>query len=113
MRIGISANALKHSGGLERYAMDLVRGLAAAGFDGARKPAFFARSLALNTVRPLRRSELQLSCTAPAGAPNINAEPTIVTAASSAMVRVCVIGAGRHCRGRDLRGSALGRRLPP
>ncbi|KXV10075.1 glycosyl transferase family 1 [Caballeronia megalochromosomata] len=45
MRIGISANALKHSGGLERYAMDLVRGLAAAGFDGARKPAFFARKI--------------------------------------------------------------------
>jgi glycosyltransferase involved in cell wall biosynthesis len=43
MRIGISANALKLSGGLERYAMDLVRGLAAAGFDGERKPAFFAR----------------------------------------------------------------------
>ncbi|KMZ11225.1 Glycosyltransferase [Candidatus Burkholderia humilis] len=45
MRIGISANALKLSGGLERYAMDLVRGLAAAGFDGARKPAFFARKI--------------------------------------------------------------------
>jgi glycosyltransferase involved in cell wall biosynthesis len=45
MRIGISANALKHSGGLERYAMDLVRGLAAAGFDGKRKPAFFARKI--------------------------------------------------------------------
>ncbi|SPB17604.1 LPS biosynthesis-like protein [Caballeronia novacaledonica] len=45
MRIGISANALKHSGGLERYAMDLVRGLAAAGFDGKRRPAFFARKI--------------------------------------------------------------------
>jgi glycosyltransferase involved in cell wall biosynthesis len=45
MRVGISANALKHSGGLERYAMDLVRGLAAAGFDGRRKPAFFARKI--------------------------------------------------------------------
>ncbi|EKS68256.1 MULTISPECIES: glycosyltransferase family 4 protein [Caballeronia] len=45
MRIGISANALKHSGGLERYAMDLVRGLAAAGFEGKRKPAFFARKI--------------------------------------------------------------------
>ncbi|CCD38623.1 Glycosyltransferase [Candidatus Paraburkholderia kirkii UZHbot1] len=45
MRIGISANALKHSGGLERYAMDLVRGLAAAGFDGKEKPAFFARKI--------------------------------------------------------------------
>lgn len=45
MRLGISANALKHSGGLERYAMDLVRGLAAAGFDGRHKPAFFARKI--------------------------------------------------------------------
>ncbi|KND55145.1 Glycosyltransferase [Candidatus Paraburkholderia kirkii] len=44
MRIGISANALKHSGGLERYAMDLVRG-SAAGFDGNQKPAFFARRI--------------------------------------------------------------------
>ncbi|RKP44979.1 glycosyltransferase family 4 protein [Trinickia fusca] len=39
MKIGISANALKHGGGLERYAMDLVRGLAARGVE----PAFFAR----------------------------------------------------------------------
>ncbi|HEY3596343.1 MAG TPA: glycosyltransferase family 4 protein [Paraburkholderia sp.] len=39
MKIGISSNALKHSGGLERYAMDLVRGFVAAGI----KPAFFAR----------------------------------------------------------------------
>ncbi|KND59775.1 Glycosyltransferase [Candidatus Burkholderia verschuerenii] len=45
MRIGISANALKLSGGLERYAMDLVRGLARAGFDGRQKPAFFARKI--------------------------------------------------------------------
>ncbi|MDR5771082.1 MULTISPECIES: glycosyltransferase family 4 protein [unclassified Caballeronia] len=45
MRIGISANALKLSGGLERYAMDLVRGLAAAGFEGRQKPAFFARKI--------------------------------------------------------------------
>jgi glycosyltransferase involved in cell wall biosynthesis len=45
MRIGISANALKLSGGLERYAMDLVRGLADAGFSGSRKPAFFARKI--------------------------------------------------------------------
>jgi glycosyltransferase involved in cell wall biosynthesis len=47
MRIGISANALKHSGGLERYAMDLVRGLSHAGFDGRaeKKPAFFARKI--------------------------------------------------------------------
>jgi glycosyltransferase involved in cell wall biosynthesis len=39
MKIGISSNALKHSGGLERYAMDLVRGFVAAGV----RPAFFAR----------------------------------------------------------------------
>ncbi|MDE1141685.1 glycosyltransferase family 4 protein [Paraburkholderia tropica] len=39
MKVGISSNALKHSGGLERYAMDLVRGLAARGM----RPAFFAR----------------------------------------------------------------------
>jgi glycosyltransferase involved in cell wall biosynthesis len=39
MKIGISSNALKHSGGLERYAMDLVRGFVAAGIT----PAFFAR----------------------------------------------------------------------
>jgi glycosyltransferase involved in cell wall biosynthesis len=48
MRIGISANALRHSGGLERYAMDLVRGLARAGFDGTdgrNKPVFFARKI--------------------------------------------------------------------
>ncbi|MFM0155753.1 glycosyltransferase family 4 protein [Paraburkholderia sediminicola] len=39
MKIGLSSNALKHSGGLERYAMDLVRGFAAMGIE----PAFFAR----------------------------------------------------------------------
>ncbi|MGF6768782.1 glycosyltransferase involved in cell wall biosynthesis [Paraburkholderia sp. GAS199] len=39
MKIGLSSNALKHSGGLERYAMDLVRGFAAKGI----RPAFFAR----------------------------------------------------------------------
>lgn len=40
MKIGLSANALKHGGGFERYAMDLARGLAARGIE----PAFFARS---------------------------------------------------------------------
>jgi glycosyltransferase involved in cell wall biosynthesis len=39
MKIGLSSNALKHSGGLERYAMDLVRGFVAAGVE----LAFFAR----------------------------------------------------------------------
>ncbi|WP_186307985.1 glycosyltransferase family 4 protein [Paraburkholderia sp. BCC1884] len=39
MKIGLSSNALKHSGGLERYAMDLVRGFAGMGI----RPAFFAR----------------------------------------------------------------------
>jgi glycosyltransferase involved in cell wall biosynthesis len=43
MKIGISCNALKHSGGLERYAMDLVRGLDARG----QRPAFFARKFDL------------------------------------------------------------------
>lgn len=38
-KLGLSSNALQHSGGLERYAMDLVRGLAARGVE----PAFFAR----------------------------------------------------------------------
>ncbi|MFP3565935.1 glycosyltransferase family 4 protein [Paraburkholderia sp. SIMBA_030] len=38
-KLGLSSNALQHSGGLERYAMDLVRGLAALGVE----PAFFAR----------------------------------------------------------------------
>ncbi|WP_438395919.1 glycosyltransferase family 4 protein [Caballeronia sp. DA-9] len=44
-KLGISANALKQSGGLERYAMDLVRGLNTAGFTGERKPVFFARKI--------------------------------------------------------------------
>jgi glycosyltransferase involved in cell wall biosynthesis len=39
MKLGISANALRHGGGLERYAMDLVRGFAACGV----RPVFFAR----------------------------------------------------------------------
>jgi glycosyltransferase involved in cell wall biosynthesis len=39
IHIGISANALKHGGGFERYAMDLARGLAARGIE----PDFFAR----------------------------------------------------------------------
>ncbi|PRY07142.1 glycosyltransferase family 4 protein [Paraburkholderia sp. BL25I1N1] len=38
-KLGLSSNALRHSGGLERYAMDLVRGFAALGVE----PAFFAR----------------------------------------------------------------------
>lgn len=40
-KLGLSSNALQHSGGFERYAMDLVRGLAALGVE----PAFFARRL--------------------------------------------------------------------
>lgn len=44
-RIGISSNALKLSGGLERYALDLIRGLNAAGFTDDRKPVFFARKI--------------------------------------------------------------------
>lgn len=39
MNIGISSNALKNSGGLERYAMDLVRGFGQSGI----KPTFFTR----------------------------------------------------------------------
>lgn len=39
MKIGVSANALKHGGGLERYAMDLARGFAARGLT----TDFFAR----------------------------------------------------------------------
>ena len=39
MKLGLSSNALQHSGGLERYAMDLVRGFAARGVE----LAFFAR----------------------------------------------------------------------
>ncbi|WP_429258033.1 glycosyltransferase family 4 protein [Paraburkholderia sp. GAS334] len=38
-KIGLSCNAFRHSGGLERYAMDLVRGLDASGVE----PAVFAR----------------------------------------------------------------------
>ena len=45
MKVAISANALKLSGGLERYALDLIRGLNAAGFTGERKPVFFARKI--------------------------------------------------------------------
>ncbi|MBR8060556.1 glycosyltransferase family 4 protein [Burkholderia dolosa] len=41
MKIGVSANALKHGGGLERYAIDIARGMAEAGV----MPAFFARSV--------------------------------------------------------------------
>ncbi|KNH10251.1 Glycosyltransferase [Candidatus Burkholderia brachyanthoides] len=63
MRIGISANALKFSGGLERYAMDLVRGFARAGFDGRRKPAFFARKidLALLEIRLVEPHRIKVS----------------------------------------------------
>ena len=45
MKVAISANALKLSGGLERYALDLIRGFNAAGFAGERKPVFFARKI--------------------------------------------------------------------
>jgi len=38
-KIGLSCNAFRHSGGLERYTMDLARGLAAKGL----RPAVFAR----------------------------------------------------------------------
>jgi glycosyltransferase involved in cell wall biosynthesis len=40
MKIGISANALSHGGGLERYAMDVARAMAEQGVT----PAFFARA---------------------------------------------------------------------
>lgn len=40
MTIGLSCNALKYGGGLERYAIDLARGLADAGV----RPLVFARS---------------------------------------------------------------------
>ncbi len=40
MKIGLSCNALKYGGGLERYAIDLARGLAAVGV----RPSIFARS---------------------------------------------------------------------
>lgn len=39
MKLGISSNALRHGGGLERYARDLVRGMAQRGI----RPAYFAR----------------------------------------------------------------------
>jgi glycosyltransferase involved in cell wall biosynthesis len=42
--IGVSCSALRRSGGLERYAMDLVRGLHAAGV----RPACFARRFDLS-----------------------------------------------------------------
>ena len=61
MKIGISANALSHGGGLERYAMDLVRAMAEQGV----KPAFFARAFdstlpesRLIEARPIRVSFL-------------------------------------------------------
>jgi glycosyltransferase involved in cell wall biosynthesis len=41
MKIGLSANALGHGGGIERYVRDLVRGLAARGVE----PAVFTRRL--------------------------------------------------------------------
>jgi glycosyltransferase involved in cell wall biosynthesis len=44
MKIGVSSNALKHSGGLERYAMDLVRGLSGRHL----RPVFFARKFDLS-----------------------------------------------------------------
>ncbi|CAH2775317.1 MAG: LgtG [uncultured Caballeronia sp.] len=44
-KVAISANALKLSGGLERYALDLIRGFNAAGFTGERKLVFFARKI--------------------------------------------------------------------
>lgn len=40
MKIGISANALSHGGGLERYAMDVARAMAEQGVT----PTFFARA---------------------------------------------------------------------
>ncbi len=41
MKLGVSCNVMKHSGGMERYARDLARGIAERGF----RPAYFARSL--------------------------------------------------------------------
>lgn len=41
MRIGLSCNALKYGGGLERYAIDLMRGLASVGM----RPTVFARAI--------------------------------------------------------------------
>lgn len=59
LKIGISANALKHSGGLERYAMDLVRGFAATGIE----PAFFARffDMTLPESRLVERHRIPVS----------------------------------------------------
>ena len=61
MKIGISANTLSHGGGLERYAMDLVRAMAEQGV----KPTFFARTFdstlpesRLVEARPIRVSFL-------------------------------------------------------
>lgn len=41
MKLGVSCNVMKHSGGMERYARDLARGIAERGF----RPAYFARKL--------------------------------------------------------------------
>ncbi|QGZ65949.1 glycosyltransferase [Paraburkholderia acidisoli] len=41
MKLGVSCNVLRHSGGMERYARDIARGIAARGL----RPAYFARSL--------------------------------------------------------------------
>jgi glycosyltransferase involved in cell wall biosynthesis len=41
MKLGVSCNVMRHSGGMERYARDLARGIAERGF----RPAYFARSL--------------------------------------------------------------------
>jgi glycosyltransferase involved in cell wall biosynthesis len=59
MKIGLSSNALKHSGGLERYAMDLVRGFAAAGIE----LAFFARrfDLSMPESRMVERHRINVS----------------------------------------------------
>jgi glycosyltransferase involved in cell wall biosynthesis len=59
MKIGLSSNALKHSGGLERYAMDLVRGFAAAGIE----LAFFARrfDLSVPESRMVERHRINVS----------------------------------------------------
>ncbi len=59
MKIGLSSNALKHSGGLERYAMDLVRGFAAAGIE----LAFFARrfDMSVPESRMVERHRINVS----------------------------------------------------
>jgi glycosyltransferase involved in cell wall biosynthesis len=59
MKIGLSSNALKHSGGLERYAMDLVRGFAAAGIE----LAFFARrfDMSVPESRMVERHRIKVS----------------------------------------------------